>query len=143
MCKKPRGLILVTGPTGSGKSTTLAAMVDKINIERHEHILTIEDPIEFLHNHKNCVVNQREVAADTHSFTAALRTALRQDPDVVLIGEMRDLETIEMALRIAETGHYLSTLHTNAAASTINRIIAFFFPPDPSDSTPLSLVREA
>src|SRR5918999_4894407 len=96
MCKKPRGLILVTGPTGSGKSTTLASMVDKINVERHDHILTIEDPIEFLHNHKNCVVNQREVAADTHSFASALRTALRQDPDVVLVGEMRDLETIEM-----------------------------------------------
>ncbi|MBK8465310.1 MAG: type IV pilus twitching motility protein PilT [Chloracidobacterium sp.] len=127
MCKKPRGLILVTGPTGSGKSTTLAAMVDKINVERHEHILTIEDPIEFLHNHKSCVVNQREVAADTHSFGAALRTALRQDPDVVLVGEMRDLETIEMALRIAETGHLtFATLHTNSAYSTINRIIDVF-----------------
>ena len=127
MCKKPRGLILVTGPTGSGKSTTLASMVDKINVERHEHILTIEDPIEFLHNHKNCVVNQREVAADTHSFGAALRTALRQDPDVVLVGEMRDLETIEMALRIAETGHLtFATLHTNSAYSTINRIIDVF-----------------
>ena len=127
MCKKPRGLILVTGPTGSGKSTTLAAMVDKINIDRHEHILTIEDPIEFLHNHKNCVVNQREVAADTHSFGSALRTALRQDPDVVLVGEMRDLETIEMALRIAETGHLtFATLHTNSAYSTINRIIDVF-----------------
>ena len=127
LCKKPRGLILVTGPTGSGKSTTLASMVDKINIERHDHILTIEDPIEFLHNHKNCVVNQREVAADTHSFGAALRTALRQDPDVVLVGEMRDLETIEMALRIAETGHLtFATLHTNSAYSTINRIIDVF-----------------
>ncbi len=127
MCKKPRGLILVTGPTGSGKSTTLASMVDKINVERHDHILTIEDPIEFLHNHKNCVVNQREVAADTHSFGAALRTALRQDPDVVLVGEMRDLETIEMALRIAETGHLtFATLHTNSAYSTINRIIDVF-----------------
>ncbi len=127
MCKKPRGLILVTGPTGSGKSTTLASMVDKINIDRHDHILTIEDPIEFLHNHKNCVVNQREVAADTHSFGAALRTALRQDPDVVLVGEMRDLETIEMALRIAETGHLtFATLHTNSAYSTINRIIDVF-----------------
>jgi twitching motility protein PilT len=127
ICKKPRGLILVTGPTGSGKSTTLAAMIDKINIDRHDHILTIEDPIEFLHNHKNCVVNQREVAADTHSFGAALRTALRQDPDVVLIGEMRDLETIEMALRIAETGHLtFATLHTNSAYSTINRIIDVF-----------------
>ena len=127
MCKKPRGLILVTGPTGSGKSTTLASMVDKINIDRHDHILTIEDPIEFLHNHKNCVVNQREVAADTHSFGAALRTALRQDPDIVLVGEMRDLETIEMALRIAETGHLtFATLHTNSAYSTINRIIDVF-----------------
>ena len=127
MCKKPRGLVLVTGPTGSGKSTTLASMVDKINIDRHDHILTIEDPIEFLHNHKNCVVNQREVAADTHSFGAALRTALRQDPDVVLVGEMRDLETIEMALRIAETGHLtFATLHTNSAYSTINRIIDVF-----------------
>lgn len=127
MCKKPRGLVLVTGPTGSGKSTTLASMVDKINAERHEHILTIEDPIEFLHNHKSCVINQREVAADTHSFGAALRTALRQDPDVVLVGEMRDLETIEMALRIAETGHLtFATLHTNSAYSTINRIIDVF-----------------
>ncbi|MET0752688.1 MAG: type IV pilus twitching motility protein PilT [Pyrinomonadaceae bacterium] len=144
MCKKPRGLILVTGPTGSGKSTTLASMIDKINIDRHDHILTIEDPIEFLHNHKNCVVNQREVAADTHSFTSALRTALRQDPDVVLIGEMRDLETIEMALRIAETGHLtFATLHTNSAYSTINRIIDVF----PSGQqaqvrTQLSLVLE-
>ena len=127
MCKKPRGLILVTGPTGSGKSTTLASMVDKINVDRHEHILTIEDPIEFLHTHKNCVVNQREVNADTHGFADALRTALRQDPDVVLVGEMRDLETIEMALRIAETGHLtFATLHTNSAASTINRIIDVF-----------------
>jgi twitching motility protein PilT len=127
ICKKPRGLILVTGPTGSGKSTTLAAMIDKINIDRHDHILTIEDPIEFLHNHKNCVVNQREVASDTHTFGSALRTALRQDPDVVLIGEMRDLETIEMALRIAETGHLtFATLHTNSAYSTINRIIDVF-----------------
>src|SRR6202171_4028951 len=127
MCDKPRGLILVTGPTGSGKSTTLAAMIDKINRERHEHILTIEDPIEFLHNHKNCLVNQREVNADTRGFAEALRTALRQDPDVVLIGEMRDLETIESALRIAETGHLtFATLHTNSAVSTINRIIDVF-----------------
>ena len=127
LCQKPRGLILVTGPTGSGKSTTLAAMIDKINIDRHDHILTIEDPIEFLHNHKNCLINQREVNADTHGFADALRTALRQDPDVVLIGEMRDLETIEMALRIAETGHLtFATLHTNSAASTINRIIDVF-----------------
>jgi len=144
LCKKPRGLILVTGPTGSGKSTTLASMVDKINVDRHEHILTIEDPIEFLHNHKNCVVNQREVAADTHSFGAALRTALRQDPDVVLVGEMRDLETIEMALRIAETGHLtFATLHTNSAYSTINRIIDVF--PSAQQAqvrTQLSLVLE-
>jgi twitching motility protein PilT len=144
MCKKPRGLILVTGPTGSGKSTTLASMVDKINIDRHDHILTIEDPIEFLHNHKNCVVNQREVAADTHSFAAALRTALRQDPDVVLVGEMRDLETIEMALRIAETGHLtFATLHTNSAYSTINRIIDVFPAGQQSQiRTQLSLVLE-
>ena len=127
LCTKPRGLVLVTGPTGSGKSTTLAAMIDKINRERHEHILTIEDPIEFLHNHKNCIVNQREVNADTKGFPEALRTALRQDPDVVLVGEMRDLETIESALRIAETGHLtFATLHTNSAASTINRIIDVF-----------------
>src|SRR5713226_3990222 len=127
LCNKPRGLILVTGPTGSGKSTTLAAMIDKINRDRHEHILTIEDPIEFLHNHKNCLVNQSEVNADTRGFADALRTALRQDPDVVLIGEMRDLETIESALRIAETGHLtLATLHTNSAASSINRIIDVF-----------------
>ncbi|MET0647505.1 MAG: type IV pilus twitching motility protein PilT [Pyrinomonadaceae bacterium] len=127
LCDKPRGLILVTGPTGSGKSTTLAAMLDKVNRERHEHIVTIEDPIEFLHAHKSCIVNQREVGADTHGFAEALRTALRQDPDVVLVGEMRDLETIESALRIAETGHLtFATLHTNSAASTINRIIDVF-----------------
>jgi twitching motility protein PilT len=127
LCEKPRGLILVTGPTGSGKSTTLAAMLDKINRERHEHIVTIEDPIEFLHAHKSCIVNQREVGADTRGFAEALRTALRQDPDVVLVGEMRDLETIESALRIAETGHLtFATLHTNSAASTINRIIDVF-----------------
>ena len=144
MCKKPRGLILVTGPTGSGKSTTLASMIDKINIDRHDHILTIEDPIEFLHNHKNCIVNQREVNADTHGFGDALRTALRQDPDVVLVGEMRDLETIEMALRIAETGHLtFATLHTNSAASTINRIIDVFPAGQQSQiRTQLSLVLE-
>jgi twitching motility protein PilT len=127
LCDKPRGLILVTGPTGSGKSTTLAAMIDKINRDRHEHIITIEDPIEYLHGHKSCIVNQREVHADTHSFGAALRAALRQDPDVVLIGEMRDLETTETALRIAETGHLtFATLHTNSAVSSINRIIDIF-----------------
>src|SRR5213082_4073217 len=127
LCEKPRGLILVTGPTGSGKSTTLAAMIDKINTERHDHIITIEDPIEFVHQNKSCLVNQREVNADTKSFSMALRAALREDPDVVLIGEMRDLETIESALRIAETGHLtFGTLHTNSAASTINRVIDVF-----------------
>jgi twitching motility protein PilT len=127
LCDKPRGLVLVTGPTGSGKSTTLAAMLDKVNTERHDHIITIEDPIEYLHGHKGCLVNQREVHADTHGFANALRAALRQDPDVVLIGEMRDLETIESALRIAETGHLtFGTLHTNSAASTINRVIDVF-----------------
>ncbi len=144
MCKKPRGLVLVTGPTGSGKSTTLASMIDRINSDRHEHILTIEDPIEFLHNHKNCVVNQREVNADTHGFAHALRSALRQDPDVVLVGELRDLETIEMALRVAETGHLtFATLHTNSAASTINRIIDVFPAGQQSQiRTQLSLVLE-
>jgi twitching motility protein PilT len=127
MCEKPRGLVLVTGPTGSGKSTTLAAMLDKVNRERHEHIVTVEDPVEYLHSHKNCIVNQREIHADTHSFENALRSALRQDPDVVLIGEMRDLETVESALRIAETGHLtFATLHTNSAAQSINRIIDVF-----------------
>jgi twitching motility protein PilT len=127
LAERPRGLVLVTGPTGSGKSTTLAAMIDKINTERHEHILTIEDPIEYIHQHKNCLVNQREVHSDTHSFANALRAALREDPDIVLIGEMRDLETIEAALRIAETGHLtFGTLHTNSAAQTINRIIDVF-----------------
>src|SRR5207245_2247934 len=127
LCDKPRGLVMVTGPTGSGKSTTLAAMLDKVNNEREEHMITIEDPIEFLHNHKKCLVNQREVHSDTHSFSNSLRAALREDPDVVLIGEMRDLETIESALRIAETGHLtFATLHTNSAVSTINRIIDVF-----------------
>jgi twitching motility protein PilT len=127
MCKKPRGLILVTGPTGSGKSTTLAAMIDKINTDERGHIMTVEDPIEFLHEHKGCVVNQREVGADTASFKKALKYILRQDPDVVLIGELRDLETIEAALTIAETGHLaFATLHTNGAVQTINRIVDVF-----------------
>jgi twitching motility protein PilT len=144
LADRPRGLVLVTGPTGSGKSTTLAAMLDKINNERKEHILTIEDPIEYIHQHKGCLVNQREVHSDTQSFTLALRAALREDPDVVLIGEMRDLETIEAALRIAETGHLtFGTLHTNSASQTINRIIDVF----PSHQqgqirTQLSLVLE-
>ncbi len=129
LCAKPRGLILVTGPTGSGKSTTLAAMLDKINNERHEHMVTIEDPIEYLHAHKKCLVNQRELHADTRSFPKALRAVLRQDPDIVLIGEMRDLETIEAALQIAETGHLtFATLHTNSASQTINRIVDVFPP---------------
>src|SRR5215813_13187613 len=129
LAEKPRGLILVTGPTGSGKSTTLATIVDKINTERNEHIVTIEDPIEYLHHHKGCIVNQREVGADTQSFKRALKYILRQDPDVVLIGEMRDLETIEAALTIAETGHLaFATLHTNSAVQTINRIIDVFPP---------------
>jgi twitching motility protein PilT len=120
-------LILVCGPTGSGKTTTQAAMLDKINREKQLHIVTIEDPIEFLHSHKKCLVNQRELHADTHSFPNALKSVLREDPDVVLIGEMRDLETIESALRIAETGHLtLATLHTNSASTSINRIIDVF-----------------
>ncbi len=144
LSERPRGMVLVTGPTGSGKSTTLAAMLDKVNRERQSHIVTIEDPVEYLHSHKRCIVNQRELGADTKSFPNALRSVLRQDPDVVLIGEMRDLETIECALRIAETGHLtLATLHTNSAAQTINRIIDVF----PANQQPqvraqLSLVLE-
>lgn len=124
---RPRGLVLVTGPTGSGKSTTLAAMIDKINTERNGHIITVEDPIEFIHRHRNCIINQREVGSDTKSFASALKYALREDPDVILIGEMRDLETIQAALTIAETGHLVfATLHTNSAAEAINRIIDVF-----------------
>lgn len=127
LCQLPRGLVLVTGPTGSGKSTTLAAMIDKINSETRQHIMTIEDPIEFLHPNKQCVVNQREVGSDTNSFPTALKYVLRQDPDVVLIGEMRDLETIEAALTISETGHLVfATLHTNSAVQSINRVIDVF-----------------
>jgi twitching motility protein PilT len=129
LTKKPRGLILVTGPTGSGKSTTLASISDRINGERNDQIVTIEDPIEYLHPHKSCLVNQREVGADTKSFTNALKYILRQDPDVVLIGEMRDLETIEAALTVAETGHLaFATLHTNSCVQTINRIVDVFPP---------------
>jgi twitching motility protein PilT len=125
--EKPRGLVLVTGPTGSGKSTTLAALIDKINNDRRGHIITVEDPIEFIHKHRNCIVNQREVGADTKSFAAALKYALREDPDVILVGEMRDLETIQAALTIAETGHLVfATLHTNSSAEAINRIIDVF-----------------
>ena len=144
LSKKPRGLVLVTGPTGSGKTTTLAAIVDAINSERSEHIITIEDPIEYLHPHKKCLVNQREVGADTQSFKKALKYILRQDPDVVLLGELRDIETIEAALTIAETGHLcFATLHTNSCVQTMNRIIDVF--PDTQQSqvrTQLSFVLE-
>ena len=127
--RKPRGFVLVTGPTGSGKSTTLAAMIDMINEQRHEHILTIEDPIEFLHRHKNCVVNQRELGTDAQSFAAGLKAALRQDPDVILVGEMRDLETMMTALTAAETGHLVfATLHTQDTAQTVDRIVDAFPP---------------
>lgn len=144
LVKRPRGLILVTGPTGSGKSTTLASMIDKINTDRHEHIMTIEDPIEYLHPHKNCLVNQREVGADTRNFKTALKYILRQDPDVVLVGELRDLETIEAALVIAETGHTCyATLHTNSAVQTINRVLDVFPPyQQPQVRAQLSFVLE-
>ena len=144
LCDKPRGLILVTGPTGSGKSTTLASMIDRINIERRDHIVTVEDPIEYLHPHKGCIVNQREVGADTKSFKHALKYVLRQDPDVVLIGELRDLETIEAALTLAETGHLcFATLHTNSCAQTMNRIIDVFPPYQQTQvRTQLSFVLE-
>jgi twitching motility protein PilT len=129
IARRPRGLVLVTGPTGSGKSTTLASIIDKINNERRSHIITIEDPIEYLHPHKGCIINQREVGSDTKSFKRALKYILRQDPDVVMIGEMRDLETIEAALTTAETGHLaFATLHTNSCVQTINRIIDVFPP---------------
>ena len=127
ICEQPRGLVLVTGPTGSGKSTTLAAMIDLINSTKTQHIITIEDPIEYLHRHKRSIVNQRELHADTRSFAAAMRSALREDPDCVLIGELRDLESTELALKIAETGHLtFGTLHTNSAVQTINRVIDIF-----------------
>ncbi len=144
LANKPRGLILVTGPTGSGKTSTLAAIIDKINTERHEHIVTIEDPIEYLHPHKNCVVNQREVGADSDSFKRALKYILRQDPDIVLIGEMRDLETIEAALTVSETGHLVfATLHTNSCVQTINRVIDVFPPhQQPQVRAQLSFVLE-
>src|ERR1043166_315289 len=145
LCSLPRGLVLVTGPTGSGKSTPLPAMTDKVTRERHEHIVTVEDPIEFVHVHKSCLVNQREVFADTKSFAQSLKHVLRQDPDIVLIGEMRDLETIEAALVVAETGHLVfSTLHTNSAVQTINRIIDVFPPHQQSQvRAQLSLVLQA
>jgi len=144
LCEKPKGLILVTGPTGSGKTTTLATMIDKINSERHEHIVTIEDPIEFVHSHKTCIVNQRELHSDTRSFSEALKRVLRQDPDKVLIGEMRDQETIQTALTIAETGHLtFATLHTNSSVESINRIIDVFPPyQQPQIRAQLSFVLE-
>ncbi len=145
LCELPRGLVLLTGPTGSGKSTTLASMIDKINTETRQHIITIEDPIEFLHPNKLCVVNQREIGMDTSSFPTALKYVLRQDPDVVLIGEMRDLETIESAMTISETGHLVfATLHTNNAVQSINRVIDVFPPhQQPQIRAQLSFVLQA
>src|SRR6266480_2853399 len=141
LAEKPRGLVLVTGPTGSGKSTTLAAIIDEINRNRSEHILTIEDPIEFLHRHKRCIVNQREIGPDATSFADALRAALRQDPDVILVGEMRDLETISTALTAAETGHLVfGTLHTQSAPSTIDRIIDVF-PPEQQEQVRIMIAN--
>jgi len=144
LCERPRGLVLVTGPTGSGKSTTLASMIDMINVSHRSHIVTVEDPIEFLHPHKNCLVNQREVGSDTKSFARALKYILRQDPDIVLIGEMRDLETIETAITLAETGHLtFATLHTNGAIQSIARIIDVFPPhQQPQIRAVLSFVLE-
>ena len=144
LADRPRGLVLVTGPTGSGKSTTLAAMIDRINLAKKAHILTIEDPIEYLHQHKTALVNQRELHADTQSFSMALRAALREDPDVVLVGELRDLETMEAALKLAETGHLtMATLHTNSAAQTVTRVIdAFPAHQQAQIRTQLSLVLE-
>src|SRR5919106_1273179 len=141
LARKPRGLVLVTGPTGSGKSTTLAAMIDEINRSRSEHILTIEDPIEFVHSHKRCIVNQREIGVDAITFGEALRAALRQDPDVILVGEMRDLETIATALTAAETGHLVfATLHTQSAPSTIDRVIDVF-PAEQQDQIRMQLAN--
>jgi twitching motility protein PilT len=141
LAEKPRGLVLVTGPTGSGKSTTLAALIDEINRNRSEHILTIEDPIEFLHRHKRCIVNQREIGPDATTFAEALRAALRQDPDVILVGEMRDLETISTALTAAETGHLVfGTLHTQSAPSTIDRIIDVF-PPEQQEQVRIMIAN--
>ncbi|MGQ9732384.1 MAG: type IV pilus twitching motility protein PilT [Candidatus Zipacnadales bacterium] len=141
LSRRPRGLFLVTGPTGSGKSTTLAAMIDQINRERSEHIITIEDPIEYLHTHKKSVINQRELGQDTHSFQAALRVALREDPDVLLVGEMRDLETIRLAITCAETGHLvMATLHTNNAAESVDRMIDVF-PPEQQEQIRVQLAN--
>ncbi len=145
ICSLHRGLILITGPTGSGKSTTLAAIINHINETRYSHIVTIEDPIEFVHHHKNCIVNQREIGGDTHSFSQALRSVLRQDPDIIMVGEMRDLETISSALTLAETGHLVfGTLHTNSAISSINRLVDAFPPHQQAQiRTQLAMTLEA